>query len=544
MGRIAADSSGWFKELTGGTVKFCILLGVLGFALALRSYCLHGLWGTDDGEYALLANAMMHGNFTAFVEDNYVQHFNAPAHLRFRTALIVPLSMLFGVFGISEQTVLLYPFVISELGVLVAFFCGRLLFGVNAGLISAAIWAVLPRDIRLATQFLPDGIASFYASVGVLMILYARLKGEQPLTRFFVGCLAGILFGISWLTKESIVYLIPFCAILLWWDMRENLKSAVPLWIGVAITSGGIFLVEMITYYISSGDPLLRMHENQRSFVQTQSYLFYEGSRFGWPVGGSHIKALIKRLFMDGPSVIFLNLQSLFLPSLGLVALAHALYWKDKSFLIPAMWMATLIGMYNFASVSLSSYTPLVLNERYLHPVMLPATVLTAGLIAKLTMAARLQMGHTANGERVFWGWVVSWLVVSSALYANFREVQDVPVHASIYNTRDVAGLIKPSEKVYTDPLSAKALQFFWGYPSDMRTVNYEGMRTADVEPNSAVLVDTFRLDWLRVNVSMWLTSEYGYHAPEFSEKAPESWKIVWRDRNATLYRVPARNVE
>ena len=107
-----------------------------------------------------------------------------------------------------------------------------------------------------------------------------------------------------------------------------------------------------------------------------------------------------------------------------------------------------------------------------------------------------------------------------------------------IYELRRVAGIIKPSDVVYTDPLSTKALQFFWKYPQSMRTIDFEGMSAHDIQPNSYVLADEFRLDWLNVNVDMWLTNEYGYHEPEFVSKPPETWKRIWQNRHAVLYKV------
>jgi hypothetical protein len=232
----------------------------------------------------------------------------------------------------------------------------------------------------------------------------------------------------------------------------------------------------------------------------------------------------------------------LFLPFFGLLAAAHALYWKDRPFFIPALWMLTLAFMYNFASCSLSSYTPLVLYERYLHPLMLPATVLTAGLLSKLIAADHQATPQTTYGERFFWGLVMVCLVASTSLYLGFRQVRAVPALRAIFEIRDVAVVVKSSERVYTDPLSSKALEFYWGYPPGTRIVNYEGMRAEEIEPDSFVLVDKFRMDWLKVNVSMWLTNDYGYHEPEFSGHPPESWKTVWQNDHASLYRVDRLN--
>ncbi len=515
-----------------------ILCGIVLVAIALRLYAYHGYFGTDDGEYARLANAMTRGNLIAFIDENYVRNFNAPAHLPLRVALIAPLALLFGLFGVSEHVLVAYPLLISILGVMLAFVCGRFMFGVNAGLIAAAFWAALPQDVILATQFLPDAIASFYASLGVLAVLYMRTCRPTHTFRGFLGGLAaGLLFGISWLSKESIVYLVPFCGLLLVADFWTDAKKTWPLWAGVAVASVGVVLAEMIAYGVVRGDFLLRMHENERSFLQTKSYLFYEGSRFGWPVGGSHAKALLKRLFLDGPATIFLNSQFLYLPCIGLLGAAYGAYWKDRSFLIPALWMITLVLAYDFASCSFAAYTPLVLLDRYLHPILLPASVLAAGLVVKLLGKTGAIVPGSDGRERFFWGSVVAVMVASTTAYSLFRTVRDVDRIRSIYAIRQIAGLVHPADTVYTDPLTGKALEFFWSYPSSMGLVNFERMRAEDVKPGGFVLVDKHRLDWLKVNVSMWLTKDYGYREPEFTGRVPDSWKQLWRRGDATLYR-------
>jgi len=526
-------------SLTGSQGRAWILLAILLVAAGIRLFSFRGYWGADDAEYALLAHSMVRGDYAAFVQENYVEHFNAPAHLPYRIALIAPLAVLFKTFGVGDMTLAIYPLTVSMLGVLLAFACGRHFFGVDAGLIAAALWAVLPVDVDISSQFLPDGIASFYASVGVLVVLGVRALGPASRARLFAGGLAaGACFGLSWLSKESVVYLVPLCGVLIVVDTRRDVRAAVPLWAGVAVASAGILAAEMTVYLVTRGDFMLRLHENERSFVQTRAYLFYEGSRFGWPVGSSHAKALVKRLFLEGPSVIFLNSQLLFLPLLAAVGVARGLYWRDRAVVIPGLWLGSLALMYNFMTCSFASYTPLVLLVRYLHPLALPAAVLTGGLLVGLW---RPQPGVEAvrdRGERLFWGGVVTVAVIGLVGATVFREARDVAGLQPIYDVKAVAGLVRPGDRLYTDPLSRKGLQFYWGYPAQMNVVDFEQMDRDDVEPGSFVLVDRYRLDWLDVNVSMWLTEDYGYHEPEFSGGDPAGWDVRWRSPYATLYRV------
>jgi 4-amino-4-deoxy-L-arabinose transferase-like glycosyltransferase len=520
------------------TATAAVLCAILVVAAGVRLATARGYWGADDGEYALLANAMASGDYWAFVNDNYVERFNGPAHLPYRFALIAPLALVFRVFGVSEPALIAYPLLISILGVVLAFACGRLFFGPLGGLVAAALVALVPVDIQYATMFLPDGIASFYASLAVLTVLtFGAATHARPRTLFVAGLGAGCLFAVSWLAKESVAYLVPFCAVLIVMGIRDDFRRTLPLWLGVAVASGGVLLVEMGYYAVARGDFMLRIHENERSFVQTQSYLFYEGSRFGWPVGGSRAAALVKRLFLSGPSVIFLDPGFLYLPLFGLVAAARGLFWKDTAFKIPALWMITLILMYNFASPTFKSYTPLVLLHRYLHPLVLPAAVLTAGLIVRL-LAGRQGEGLAARREQVFWGALASAALVAVGAYATFRGVRDFSQARPMFETAQVAALVGPDDTVYADPLSRKALEFQWKYPDRTRIVDFEGMEASGVGQNSFVLVDANRLNWLDVNVSMWLTHDYGYHEPAFATKAPPSWTRVWRNEYATLYRV------
>ncbi|MBI5236584.1 MAG: glycosyltransferase family 39 protein, partial [Deltaproteobacteria bacterium] len=492
-------------------------------------------------EYARLANALANGNFTSFVQENYITSFNAPAHLPYRMALIAPLAVIFRVFGINEASLAAYPFLLSLAGIPLAYLTGRLLFGGRAGLIAALLWAIFPVDVWYATSFLPDIIASFYGSAGVAVILWLIYSDKHfSGSRLFIGgAFAGLLFGLSWLSKESIAYLVPFTGMMMILSfIRGGFRSYLPLWIGVAIASGAMLLCEMAVYHYIRGDFMLRMHENERSFMQTKAYLFYEGSRFGWPAGASHAKALVKRLFVSGPTTILFNDRYLYLPFIGLIASAYGLYWRDKRFAFPALWLITLVLMYNFFTCSFASYTPLVLLERYLHQIMLPATLLTAGLIVKLFPGSGDGIGTDATRERLFWGLTVTSIVIAISGYTTFYTLKGMERSRPAYELKNAVKLIKPSDTVYTDPLTAKSIEFFQGYPANPNVVNFEEMKTIDVPVNSLVLVDAFRMDWLKVNVSMWLTHDYGYKEPEFAADPPANWKRLWKNAYATLYRV------
>src|SRR5262245_61716793 len=95
---------------SGDKRTYAVLLAIVVLGIGLRLYGYRGLWGTDDAEYALLANAMASGTYAEFVQANYVDAFNAPAQLPERLGMVVPLAALFRGGGVSEVTLALYPF--------------------------------------------------------------------------------------------------------------------------------------------------------------------------------------------------------------------------------------------------------------------------------------------------------------------------------------------------------------------------------------------------------------------------------------------------
>lgn len=528
------------SPLFGSRGNLAVFLVIIAAGLALRLLYFNGIWGTDDAEYARLANAMAHGNFLDYVNTNFVENITGPSHIPYRTGLIFPLAVLFRLFGVSEPVLIIYPLLLSMLVIVLAYLCGRMMFGLRAGLVAAAFWAFMPNDILRGVSFLPDIAVSFYGSLGVFVIIYFIYAEVKKGTWLVAGGFAsGLIFGLTWLSKETVIYLIPFVVILLFMMLKKDFKRGLAFAVPMAVASGGVLAAETIIYYSINGDFLSHFHGTENSFEQTKSYLFYEGSRFGWPVGGSRLKALVKRLFLSGPETIFLNRFYLYLPAFALVAWARSLYMKKShSFNLAGLWFITLAFMYNFATCSTVSYTPLTLLNRYLHPIMFPASLLTAGLVVSLLGRRKDDPGERPRGETFFWGAVISVVLILLTLSTSFRLIRNRPQHKSFYQTKHAAKFITSADRVYTDPLTTKSLEFYLKYPERMNTVDYEGMPPEEVLPGSFVLIDRHRVAWLKINVDMWLTQVYGYNEPEFYDSPPETWSTVWRGDGVALYRV------
>ncbi|OGW51330.1 MAG: hypothetical protein A2Z50_00980 [Nitrospirae bacterium RBG_19FT_COMBO_42_15] len=84
-----------------------------------------------------------------------------------------------------------------------------------------------------------------------------------------------------------------------------------------------------------------------------------------------------------------------------------------------------------------------------------------------------------------------------------------------------------------------KSLEFFWKYPKKMEIIDFEGMQpTNDIPAGSYILTHPGAINWLEVNAGMWLSKGNVYVKPYFYENIPPSWKVVWQNSRAILYKV------
>jgi 4-amino-4-deoxy-L-arabinose transferase-like glycosyltransferase len=517
----------------GGLWCYGALMVIIAAAAALRAWGYVGFVGLDDSEYSRYAFKMLNGTFEA---SNPV----GPPMFPMRVALVFPAFLAFKLFGVNDISVGIYPFITSILGIMLIYVLTRHLFGTGAGLLAAAILAVFPLEYLNASRLLPDLPAALYAALGVtLIVILTDSETRKRSTLIAGGVIAGLSFGLSWLTKESIVYLVPFAVALLVISLRKDFKRNLQLWIGVAIGSFGVFFIEMAVYYAGTGDPMFRFHQMEKMYDQLGSGFFKEGSKFGWTEGESHTRAVLKRLLKTGPETIFLNAYLLYIPLLALLASIYALFWKDKRFLITGLWFISLVVMYNFGSSSTSSYTPLALLNRYLYPIIFPAIVLTAGLFDRLLIRGG-GTGDGARRERLFWGLALLLFICLTTLPHLLYHARGARLPRGwAAEARQLSSVIKPSDSVYADRLSMISLEFYWGYPERMGTINFEGMGSTDgIKDGDYVLIHPRALKWLNDNAGMWLNEGSTYLRPSFVDDIPPGWIRAWSNDLTVLYKV------
>lgn len=486
--------------------------------ITVRIACFGGYSGSDDGSYAELAYQIANGKFILGAYDG-------PPVFPLRLGLIWPVAVIISNLGLNELNIILYPFVISTGSIILAYFTGSTLFNARTGLFAAAIQAFIPIDVRLASILLPDMIAAFWTNAA-LLILYLGAADRPRKSKMILGALAGLLIGISWVCKESVLYLFPFIGTALLYSVyrqKENIFTTIAFGSGFAL----IFFIESLYYSTMTGEFLFRFHEVERNYVLYKSWFFAEGSKYGWKTGESYYLAVIKRLLWHGPRTIFLNTNLGLLSITALAAVGFAFIKKKREFILPGAFFLYLLLVYNFGTTSFKFYQPLALLDRYLFPMLLPAAVLTAAAID----AAWIRGENSIWRTQAVFGIALTTVFTVASLYNHARNMLEGTLQSA--SERKVARIIGHEDMIYTDTRTPRILRFFWGYSQKAEFRDFAGMNANDVRSGALVLINRKKAGFLN--------SWYGYQLPEFYADIPVEWVLEWKGLDAELYRVPLK---
>jgi len=494
----------------------CLILAVAGFT-RIVAFC--GFYGSDDGVYAELAYKMANGSFQ-------ISDYSSDPVFPLRPGVFAPVALGFKIAGPNEWALIAYPFCLSLAGILLMFFAGRSLFNTATGLLGAGLLALIPLDIRSASLLLPDLPAAFWAALGVFT-LYSGSKRETVSSKIGLGLLSGISFGLSWLCKESVLFLFPFLLIYAIWIVRQQQGNYILL-LATGLTALSFFLVESWIYHKQTLDYFYRFHAIERNYDLNKEWFFSEGSRHGW-AQGEYFASLIRRIFVKGPLTLFLNPSFGYVTGAALISTIYAVLKKKRAFLIPGIWFVSLALMLNFSSSSLSVYRPLVLFDRYVYPLLFPSVLLTAGLMSNLL--SKQENRESKIPPKLNMGGVLVICISCACLWGLYKAV-DMGIGSPV--ERQVSHIISPQDRILTDSRTAWVLSFFWKYPQKVLTSDFEGMKTNEVPEGVYVLINRNRLNFLR--------GAYNYVFPEFVEDKPEHWQLRWSADGAELYWIQKRS--
>jgi 4-amino-4-deoxy-L-arabinose transferase-like glycosyltransferase len=528
-----------------------VFFGLVLVAIIFRVVCFQGYLDSDPRAYTELANRLSHGVL------QIPAYFGAPVY-PLRLGVYVPVAALVRVFGLSEVTVAAYPFLISILGCLLTYALARYLAMPIAGIIALALLAFTPLDIASASLLWGDAIAAFWANVAVAVALIAFNRASIVQVSSF-GLLGGVLFGISWLCRESVVYLVPFVLLLALFGECTTTKAGRMAGLAtIGIGAAAVLVAEMICYHKLTGDPLFRPHAIERNYhygIGVVGFFDSSSPTHGWKSGG-YTKALLLRLFYSGPRALILNTEMLLLPAAALLSAAWALRTRQHKLFLPILWLVSLMLTFNFMSTSFAAYKPLPLDlPRYMYPLLLPSLILVGGFLAGLLTSATDKA--KSHRERLFAALIMAICFLGlSGVVAGRRRLMSRPEQIE----RRVAARLAKDDIVYTDYRSAASLVYFRTgallpanfffrtestvfhlgqgndkalLPANSKTIPWESIRQEQIPSGAYVLVDKTKVNFMAKN--------YKYEPPSFVSHPPPSWKIVWNSTEDELYLASGR---
>ena len=508
---------------TGHRVAF---VAIFMLAIGLRILCFEGYADANPRAYAMLANDLSMGEL-------HIPDPDITPVFPVRVGAYAPSAMLIGLFGLSDVTMVAFVFMIDLLSLLLVYFVCRTAFGGLAGVIGLFLLTISPLEVSMGSRFLPHLVAAFWGNLGMCLVWAAIAMQCTSKRRCQLALLAGLSFGWSWMTYESVAYLVPPVVLVLLFSGRERTLRQ-RIWITLMIGIGSLFVLagEMTFHWWRTGDFLHRLHATESNYEVCSEFFFVQSStRFGWDEDG-FTRIMIDRLFIDGPKQLLLGRALGGITVLGLLAFAWAIVRKRRSLLFPGIWLVSLLLLFNFMTTSFESYKPLPLIPhlaRYLSPLLFPSAVLGAGFISTLILSEdvssrdKKRMGVRAGGLIL-----LALACVSSVpgLIKFITQDQFSIEHKTI-------SLIAEDDVLFTDMRSAGNIIY-------LREKMLKGSSDTTI-PFEEVDLDTLPSgSFILINDSMkeLLIEGFQYTPPAFFEETRPEWTLVWEKPRARIYRV------
>jgi hypothetical protein len=456
---------------------------ILLIGLFIRIYYFVGLNWSDDVHYVYLANQVLEGKFI-------------PSYMTsLRLAMIFPLAFFFKLFGYSQFSAVLYPFLCSIGNIILAYLIGKLIIDEKTGLIAALIMAFYPLDVNYATWIMPDVPLSFFHAFSI----YLFLIGEKERNRNKM-ILAGFFSGVSYLLKYSglLIWVFFFSYVFLKAILTRKFEI---LYLYLLLGFSLVVLLESVYYYFKTGDLLPQLHSGFEYFTQKErlKYEFNIDLTF-------YPKVMFNldnnwHFMLDNRYTYFGFFYYLFA-----VSTIYLLLKRKSSIYIILLWFFSIFLYQQFGSMSYKEYIPMHRLDRHLTTLSLPSVLIVATFFNLLL--------NRKSSE------CVGLLLLAFLLLSFLSYIDTITTlqKDAVKDTHLIFEEIKklPEKKVFSDSGTIGHLNFYFQFRrKDLYSLNY---RSCDDLKDSYVIINATR-GW----IEFWLMLQT-YPTCIFKR---ENWKLI-----------------
>ena len=387
------------------------LAAVLAVAIALRALFYTGFFGSDEVTYVEMAVRIVSGDWRA---SDYIG--------ATRYGMNLPVALCIYLFGLSEASANLWPFLCSVGEVALVFVIARWLWNTRAAVVSAGLLALLPVHVNFAGRMFADPPLAFFLTLSVALLLRAT-SSRSALMYFAAGLAWG---GVFWV-KESVGLL--YLPVLLLLTIFRNRLTGPWLWLcagaGVAVLAN----CALMSYVADNSMHVLAVMKHATLRI---SGMTLETSPWYY----------FRYLFID-------IRHTLLLGYLGLAGtILYAKYFaRDKNAAPGAqfvvVWVLLMLGMFTFAVVSVSPVKLIMKQINYMLIFAGPLVLLAGWFMAALPRRTFMALsGLVVCGSVVLCALeqqaVTVFTANSKAVYTFLREHPNTYIIGATNNQRAV----------------------------------------------------------------------------------------------------------
>ena len=396
-----------------------VLCLIIACGAWLRVHHYRGFDHSDEMEYLQAASDLAAGDYRLPSPGD-------GGHAWLRWTIILPLAGAIVLFGPDDRACAV-PFVLASLaGLVLAYALGRdLLRSRSAGLLAAALLAVVNQDVAWATRLYPDALQSLFMALGVWLLLPSgglaggtgtADSGRLPPRQARRAILAGISFALALNTNiiSAIFVPVPMMVLILAHSRRHAVRLASWMVVGFA----AIYLPLTALYAAAADDPFLELtaigytDKPTGEAVDMGGFLASYWAR-GWSRFGSEVRTPahyeVFRLLMTDEGFLAVARPAgwclLLWPLWSGLPSPHRRAWG-----LAALWLLLLYAAYEFGG----SFLPLRKVPRYLHMFLLPMILLIVAtwgpwlrgraVVIGLCLAALFSLAHGLAGRVLLGG--------------------------------------------------------------------------------------------------------------------------------------------